>query len=70
MNHRAEMEEIARRTYQWSIIAGAYGRLFEAVAVMRRKVRVKAKLAELDSTFLRRHGMSHLKHGTPYYQNR
>ncbi len=64
-----KMDQIAKRRYQWSVIASKYRNLIYTFNYNYKKHNIKANISELKSDYLRKRGLAHLSDPKYYYQN-
>jgi glycosyltransferase involved in cell wall biosynthesis len=68
INNATKMAQIAKRRYQWSIVASKYKNLIYTFDYNYKKHHVKADISSLESDYLRKRGLAHLSTPKYYYQ--
>lgn len=63
-----KMGQIAKRRYQWSVVARKYKNLFYIFNYKYKKFNVKANISLLKKEYLRKRGLAHLSDPRYYYQ--
>ncbi|MFT4661433.1 MAG: glycosyltransferase involved in cell wall biosynthesis [Glaciecola sp.] len=64
-----KMFEIAKRRYQWCVIANKYKNLIYTFDYAYKKQHIKGEITSLKAPYLQKRGLAHLIAPTYYYQN-
>jgi glycosyltransferase involved in cell wall biosynthesis len=69
IENASKMGVVAKKRYQWSVIANKYKNLIYTFDYNYKKQSINAKISILEKKYLQKRGLAHLSNPIHYYQN-